>query len=140
MIINGLNPYIDVIQIGKTTRGKFTGSITIYDSPNFRRQNANTTHTYAIQPLVFKTVNSAGVSDYVNGLDPDFELEEDISNLGQLGDPEEPYLNLALDIILGNRISIPHIEQSYRPFGESGMNQPDYQKMYIDNLPPVINQ
>jgi C-terminal processing protease CtpA/Prc len=140
LVINGLNPYIDVIQIGETTTGKFQASVTLYDSANFGRENANTTHTYAIQPLVLKSVNSAGVSDYVNGLDPDFELEEDISNLGQLGDPEEPYLNLALDIILGNRISIPHIEQSYRPFGESGMNQPDYQKMYIDNLPPVINQ
>lgn len=140
LIINGLNPYIDVIQIGETTTGKFQASITFYDSPDFGRENVNTTHTYAIQPLVLKSVNSAGVSDYINGLAPDYELEEDLSNLGQLGDPEEPYLNLALDVILGNRISIPEIQQSYRPFGESGMNQPDYQNMFIDKLPPVINQ
>lgn len=140
LIINGLNPYIEVIQIGETTTGKFTASTTLYDSPNFNRVNVNTTHTYAIQPLIYKSVNSAGVSDYINGLDPDYELEEDLRNLGQLGDPEEPYLNLALDVILGNRVSIPEIQQSYRPFGESGMDQPDYQKMYIDKLPPIINQ
>ena len=139
LVINGLKPYIDVIQIGETTTGKFQASVTLYDSPNFGRENVNTTHTYAIQPLVLKSVNSAGVSDYINGLIPDYELEEDLRNLGQLGDPEEPYLKLALDIILGNRVSIPQIEQSYRPFGESGMDQLDYQKMFIDKLPPVIN-
>lgn len=140
LVINGLNPYIDVIQIGETTTGKFQASVTLYDSPNFGRENVNITHTYAIQPLVLKSVNSAGVSDYINGLAPDYELEEDLQNLGQLGDPEEPYLNLALDVILGNRVSIPEIQQSYKPFGESGMNQPNYQKMFIDKLPPVINQ
>lgn len=140
LVINGLIPYIDVIQIGETTTGKFQASVTLYDSPNFGRENVNTTHTYAIQPLVLKSVNSAGVSDYINGLVPDYELEEDLTNLGQLGDVEEPYLKLALDVILGNRVSIPEIEQPFKPVGESGMDQLDYQKMFIDKLPPIINQ
>lgn len=140
LVINGLTPYIDVIQIGETTTGKFQASVTLYDSPNFGREDVNTTHTYAIQPLVLKSVNSAGVSDYINGLVPDFALEEDLRNLGQLGDVDEPYLKLALDVILGNRVSIPEIEQSFKPVGESGMDQLDYQKMFIDNLPPMINQ
>lgn len=140
LVINGLLPYIDVIQIGETTTGKFQASVTLYDSQNFGRDNANTTHTYAIQPLVLKSVNSEGVSDYINGLDPDYEISEDFENLGQLGDPNEPFLRLALDVILGNRISIPEQMEEFKPVGESGMDQLDYQKMYIDKIPELINK
>ena len=139
LVINGLDPYISVIQIGGTTRGKFQASVTLYDSQNFGRTNANTTHTYAIQPLVLKSVNSAGVSDYVNGLDPNYEIFEDYQNLGQLGDINEPFLKLALDVILGNRISIPEPFEQFKPVGESGMDQLDYQKMYIDKIPELLN-
>ena len=31
LIINGLNPYINVVTIGTTTSGKYTGSITLYE-------------------------------------------------------------------------------------------------------------
>ncbi|MFN4764186.1 S41 family peptidase [Gillisia sp. Q332] len=139
LVINGLTPYIDVVQIGETTTGKFQASVTLYDSQNFGRENANTTHTYAIQPLVLKSVNSAGVSDYINGLDPDYAISEDYQNLGQLGDPNEPFLKLALDVILGNRVSIPESIEKFKPVGESGMDQLDYQKMYIDKIPELIN-
>lgn len=134
LVINGLEPYIDVIQIGDKTTGKFQASVTLYDAPNFGRENARTTHTYAIQPLVLKSVNSAGVSDYIDGLAPDYEIKESVRNLGTLGDPEEPVLKLALDVIAGNRMSIPESRDLYKPFGEDSMFDLDYQKMYIDEL------
>lgn len=140
LVINGLEPYIDVIQIGDKTTGKFQASVTLYDSNDFGRTNARTTHTYAIQPLVLKSVNSAGVSDYINGLLPDHELKENIRSLGVLGDPEEPLLKLAIDVIKGNRISIPQSVEEFKPLGESSMFEIDYQKMYIDELPPVLNR
>ena len=52
-------------------------------------------------PLVFKTLNAAGVTDYANGLTPDIELSEDFSNLGQLWQISEPLLARALSDILG---------------------------------------
>ncbi len=140
LVINGLDPYINVVQIGGTTTGKFQASVTLYDSPNFGRTNTNTTHTYAIQPLVLKSVNSVGVSDYINGLAPDYDTSEDYRNLGQLGDPDEPFLRLALDVILGKRISIPESMEQFKPVGESGMDQLDYQNMYIDKLPENVIQ
>jgi len=140
LVINGLEPYIDVIQIGDVTTGKFTASVTLYDSPNFGRANANTTHKYAIQPLVLKSVNSAGVSDYVNGLTPDYTLKENIRTLGVLGNTDEPLLKLALDVIQGNRMVIPESIEEFEFLGESNMFDLDYQRMYIDELPPVINQ
>ena len=140
LVINGLEPYIDVIQIGETTTGKFQASVTLYDSPDFGRLNANPNHTYAIQPLVLKSVNSAGVSDYIDGLVPDYAISEDFENFGILGDPNEPFLKVALDVIQGNRVSIPAGIEIFKPIGESGMDQVDYQKMYIDKIPAIIEK
>lgn len=140
LIINGLEPYIDVVQIGDVTTGKFQASIALYDSPDFSRSHGSlkTTHTYFLQPLVLKSSNVNGVSDYVNGLNPDFELREDISNLGVLGDPAEPLFKIAVDIITGNRVSIQQ-PKTFPEVGESEMFKIDYQKMYLDQkaLPAV---
>jgi len=140
LVINGLNPYIDVVQVGETTTGKFQASVTLYDSPNFGRENANPSHTYAIQPLVLKSVNSAGVSDYINGLNPDIEVIENIRDLGVLGELSDPLLNAAVNDILGNRISINSDFTKYKFVGESSMKDLNYQRMYIDKLPAPIER
>lgn len=137
LIINGLKPYIEVIQVGDRTTGKFTASVTLYDSPNFGRANANTTHKYALQPLVLKSVNAAGVSDFVDGLTPDHLIKENIRSLGILGDINEPLLKVALDVLQGNRASIQYISEEFKSMGESTMFNMDYQRMYIDKLPPI---
>lgn len=137
LIINGLKPYIEVIQIGDKTTGKFTASVTLYDSPNFGRNNASTTHKYALQPLVLKSVNAAGVSDFVNGLEPDHLIKENIRTLGVLGDTSEPLLKVALDVLQGNRASIQYTVEEFKSMGESDMFNLDYQRMYIDKLPPL---
>jgi len=140
LVINGLKPYINVVQIGETTTGKFQASVTLYDSPDFGRLKANSKHTYAIQPLVLKSANKNGVSDYVNGLDPDIQISEDITNLGVLGDPNEPFLKAALDAIKGNKKSISRDFKLFDPVAESNMNEMNYQRMYIDELPGTISQ
>ncbi len=103
LVINSLNPYIDVVQIGATTSGKYQASTTLYDSPNFRRSGANPNHTYAMQPLIFKSSNVDGVTDFFNGLSPDSAnvLNESINDLGTLGDVNEPLLAAAIAKILG---------------------------------------
>src|SRR5690606_39933223 len=58
-------------------------------------------HYYAMLPLVFKTSNVAGHTDYVDGLFPQIPLQEDYFNLGQLGEPTEPLLAAALFEIAG---------------------------------------
>ncbi|MGY3794298.1 S41 family peptidase [uncultured Aquimarina sp.] len=135
LLINGLDPYINVIQVGTTTRGKFQASITLYDSDNFGRNGANPGHTYAMQPLVLRSLNSVGFTDYFGGFTPEIELAEDFSNLGTLGDPNEPLLKAAIDNILGNRISTNAKSLTLETIGESKMTLPNYQRMYktIDN-------
>ncbi len=140
LVINGLNPYIEVVQVGETTTGKFQASVTLYDSSNFGRENANPSHTYAIQPLVLKSVNSAGVSDYVNGLDPDIEIGENIRNLGILGELSDPLLEATVNAVVGNRISIDTNFETYKFVGESSMKDLNYQRMYIDKIPALIEK
>jgi len=140
LVINSLKPYIEVIQIGTATRGKYQASITIYDSPNFRRENANPNHTYAIQPLVFKSANKDGVSDYDNGLEPNVALSEDIGNLGMLGDVNEPLLAEAIAQIQGTgRLSMPLQVEELKSIGDRNKFSPFKNKMFVDNDFPVRN-
>ncbi|GIQ58366.1 hypothetical protein Flavo103_15020 [Flavobacterium collinsii] len=101
LVINGLVPYISVIQVGETTVGKNVGSVTLYDSPTFGKTNRNPNHKYAMQPLVLKIVNAADFGEYTDGLKPTYEKLERITNLGVLGDPTEPLLTVAVSQITG---------------------------------------
>lgn len=106
LIINSLKPYITVVQIGDKTVGKNVGSITLYDSPTYRKENVNPVHKYAMQPIVLKIVNMSGLGEFQNGLLPNVPFTENYGNLGILGNNTEPLLSLALNYINTNgRIS-----------------------------------
>jgi C-terminal processing protease CtpA/Prc len=103
LIINGLKPYISVVQIGETTTGKNVGSFTVYDSDTYvTKEGLNKNHKYAMQPLVFKIANASGFGDYQQGLTADYPQIERITTYGVLGDPAEPLLSKAISIITGN--------------------------------------
>lgn len=145
LVINGLDPYIDVVQVGTTTTGKFQASATLYDSPDYGKEGANENHTYAIQPLIFKSANSVGKSDYVNGLSPDIEIAEDLNDLGTLGDPSEPLLQAALNHMLGKAQQTKSQAQkraaeNFEQIGQGDMHLPTFQRMYVDELPPVLDR
>ena len=93
LIINNLKPFMNVILIGEHTYGKNVGSFTITDDA--KRWN------YGLQPITFKILNSQDQSDYgsVNGFLPDYAVTDDALPYKLLGDPNETYLNKALNII-----------------------------------------
>lgn len=132
LVINCLNPYIEVIQIGEATTGKYQASITLYDSPDFSSRDVNPIHTYAMQPLVLKTLNVIGNTDYVNGLYPDFSTKENYGNLGVLGEPDETLLAIALQHISeeGRISSQPY--SSLEIVGDSKDFTLTKNRMYID--------
>jgi len=106
MIINGLRPYMDVIIIGETTFGKNSGSITLYDAPSTQftdRNLANTSHSYAMQPIVFQITNKNNQSDYALGFEPDISINESShwNAILPFGDEDEVILKAALDNIKG---------------------------------------
>lgn len=133
LVISGLQPYIDVVQIGRQTTGKYQGSTTLYDSSDFRRQNASLAHRYALQPLIFKLVNAVGFTDFDEGIFPSIEVSEQLIMSQPLADPNESLLNAAL-VHMGIELldrSSEYIDQyDYSIIGESFMHQIDFQRMY----------
>lgn len=95
LLITGLDPYMDVIQIGENTFGKCYGSITIPDLEEPPR------HNWAMQPIVFKYANALGYTDFDEGLEPDVFVEENIVDLKPFGDISDPMLAKALEMITG---------------------------------------
>ena len=141
LVVNGLEPYIDVITVGDMTVGKSQASVTLYDSEDFGKEGANPDHKYAIQPLVYESVNAEDNGVPFDGLTPDTEIVESIYNLGALGETSDPLLKAALDVIAGNRGMIDTQKVNwYNEFSETGAQKSTYQKMYIDELPAMPQQ
>lgn len=101
LTINGLRPYMDVYHIGENTVGKYYGSFVItgqdYTPPN----------NYAITPLAFKYSNALGVTDFEDGLEPDFEVQEDLLQPFPIGDANDPLISAAIEHITTGTVSPP---------------------------------
>lgn len=132
LLINALRPYIHLIQIGDRTVGKYQGSTTVYDAYDFRREHVKPGHTYALQPLILKTINKAGFTDYDDGLPPDMEQREDYQNLGVLGDPDEALLQQAVAHITGQSGAEMMSPAGYQLVGEINAGEPSFRRMYKD--------
>lgn len=140
LVINSLSSYIDVKVVGKTTRGKQVGSITLYDSDNLQRtgNNLNPNHRYAMQPLVFEISNKDN-KNYPNGIVPGktlqgVELGEDYNNLGVLGERSDPLLDRTLVYITTGSKS-NNIKSNSFDFNEifnSKLATPAKDNMFID--------
>ncbi|RRQ48223.1 carboxyl-terminal protease [Maribacter algicola] len=144
LLINSLEPYIDVVIIGDVTRGKNEFSTTLVDdrensylyTPS-RVNKINPDNQWAIQPLLGRNENADGFFDYTDGLMPDIPLKEDYSNLGILGDINEPLLARAIQEITGatgkrdftveNPIEILSSSKMYSPFKDKMIDDTVYE-------------
>jgi C-terminal processing protease CtpA/Prc len=132
-LINSLIPYMDVTLIGETTSGKYTGSITLH--------NEERSFNWAIQPIVLKTVNADGNTEFKDGFAPDYLVEDDL--FAPLGSIEEDMLAQALSLITGipqdqlARKAFPAILKSSRALLSGGkVPVKERQFMYIDTELP----
>ena len=85
MVINGLEPFFDVVIVGDTTFGKPVGQVGI----DFCGKT--------LRPVSFRTVNADGTSDFFDGLPVDCPAADDIEF--SLGDPSEASFAEALHFI-----------------------------------------
>lgn len=140
LVMNGLDPYIEVIQIGETTSGKNEFSITLVDDSensfiynSSREDQINPDNSWALQPLVGRNENADGFSDYTAGFTPDILLEEDLANLGVLGDENEPLLARALQEITGETGKRDFsVQMPAKAMANSKMLSPLKDKMFLD--------
>ncbi len=109
LVINGLRPYMNVVQIGEPTFGKFYGSFLLYD------RNDPPKHNWAMAPVVLKYSNATGITDFVNGLLPDYFVDDNLLDAKPFGDEGDPMLALALALISGTDLSTSRIS-SGKPY------------------------
>ncbi|MFH6604270.1 S41 family peptidase [Maribacter algicola] len=148
LVMVGLEPYIDVVHIGTTTVGKNQGSNTFVDDPengNFyspdRESEINPDNQWAIQPIIVTAENADGFSDYSNGLIPDIEFQEDITNLGVLGDPNEPMLARALAEINGSSTKREfEVLMPVNLVSGSKLSNPLASKLVINKTPEALKE
>lgn len=94
MVINCLKPYMEVVLIGATTKGK-----------NVATQTFTTTQFgWALRLVVCEVFNSQGESNYTNGFAPTYAVNEtaELQWFLPFGNPDEALLNVALNLIAGN--------------------------------------
>jgi carboxyl-terminal processing protease len=100
LVINMLRPYMEVILIGNNTYGKNVGSITLSDQ--------NKRWNFGMQPIVLRTVNAKGESDYgtKTGFTPQYPVTDNVVPFKPFGDESETLLNKALSVIIGKPVSM----------------------------------
>jgi len=87
LVINSLDPYLDVALVGETTFGKPVGQIAV----DFCQE------TLRLRPVGFEKVNADGDGGYFDGLAVDCAAEDDVDYF--LGDPDEASLDAALTYV-----------------------------------------
>lgn len=127
MVINGLKPFMDVVLIGDVTVGKNVGSTVIKDTKKRFVQG--------IMPIILKTYNSAGQSDYTAGFTPIVTVKEGLSQpFYPFGDLRDPLLSEAYYQITGTRnarrgISEPEPLDKYKLQPQGSETE-----MFVENL------
>jgi carboxyl-terminal processing protease len=116
LVINCLEPFMEVKLVGNNTHGKPVGMyiLSVEDLD------------LAILPISFKNINAEGYGDYYNGLPADIFAMDDLSH--NWGHPEEMMLKAALDDLVQPAATAAHplksaeIDQQ-KLFDYKGINQ-----------------
>ena len=92
LLMTGLDPYMTETRIGESTYGKYVGAWVLPDQND---------ENWAMMPIVMKYSNINGFTDFVNGLEPDDAMTDDVINAAPLGDLSDPMLAEAVNLITG---------------------------------------
>ena len=151
LLINSLSasPYLgnNLVHIGDVTVGKNEFSTVLLDAPDCAfvlTENCsgpiNPNHTYGMLPLLGRNANADGFFEFTDGLNPDITFEEDISNLGVLGDVTEPLLERAIQEIIGTRASVNNtINTNFKTITSSKFFTPIKDNMVMDIDTSILN-
>lgn len=108
LVINSLDPYMDLILIGDNTYGKPVGSFPLARYNNVLQQN-----NVELVPITFATANSEGKAEYFDGFPANYTVG-DSPNI-PWGDPADLRLNAALQYIRTGNVSGRLVQEFYRP-------------------------
>jgi carboxyl-terminal processing protease len=101
LLVNSLKGYINVHVVNSNqTAGNNTGAITLYNSIDYDSIGKSANHTFALQPIVLEFLNKDDQT-YESGFNPEMTIcnQEDILDMGVLGETTDPLLNRVLNFI-----------------------------------------
>ncbi len=99
-VINGLKPYMPVIQFGGDSYGKPVGSY------GFKYEG------YVISPISLRVVNANAIGDYYNGIITDYSINDDFES--DFGTREESTIGAIMDFIENGSLG----GGRYRPYSK----------------------
>jgi hypothetical protein len=108
LIINNLDPYMDVVLIGDNTFGKPVGSF-----PLSRYNRVLETNNVELVPITFATANAQGKAEYFDGFPADFAVGD--TPQFPWGDPKDARLAAALQYIQSGNVSGRMIDTYFKP-------------------------
>ncbi|MFU1856199.1 S41 family peptidase [Sphingobacterium sp. NGMCC 1.201703] len=98
ILINNLKPYVNVITVGETTRGKDQASFVIKD------MRPSKTISWEMHPIIYKLSNALGAGDYAAGIVPQYHANEFESlPLKALPSLDDPLIQHAIGLIGGSK-------------------------------------
>jgi C-terminal processing protease CtpA/Prc len=106
--IIGLKPYMNIIQIGETTHGKYYGGgllgPMIYDTGKKEWVTDKQIDNWLLYLMLYRYANKYGDTSFSGGLVPDVFAEEDYFPLYPLGDERDPLFGKAVAMITGETV------------------------------------
>lgn len=108
LIINNLDPYMDIVLIGDNTFGKPVGSF-----PLSRYNRVLQTNNVELVPITFATANAQGKAEYFDGFPVDFTVGD--TPQYPWGDTKDARLAAALQYIQSGNVSGRMLDTYYKP-------------------------
>lgn len=108
LIINNLDPYMDVVLIGDNTFGKPVGSFPLSSYNRVLRDN-----NVELVPITFATANAQGKAEYFDGFPADFSVGD--TPQYAWGDTKDARLAAALQYIQSGNVSGRMLDTYYKP-------------------------
>ena len=148
LTLTGLTPYMDVVQIGDTTHGKFCGGIVLMPKHLWWDKDASyyqEIKNWGMYVMIYKFSNKRN-DEFPRGFAPKYVVKEYLLELYPFGDERDPLLGKALELITGKQVAkarsrriqpalreLP-IDNPNRPLNGKAINTPPAgQRLFMSN-------
>lgn len=106
--IIGMEPYMEVVQIGDTTHGKYCGGVLLspetWDEETQKWYPVKEIDNWGMYLMVYRFANKNGITSFTGGLVPDISEKENYYELYPFGDERDPLLAQAISQITGEPV------------------------------------
>ena len=113
--ITGLHPYLDLVQIGDTTSGKFCGGILVNPEDLWGKGKVNDIKDWGIYMMVYRFANINN-DEFINGIVPKHAEKENYHALYPFGDERDLLFGKAVSLITGQPMVKARSQEQIPPY------------------------